>query len=544
MDINSFLLIFMAVCLTLGALKGLSRGIGRQAVRTITVVVALIVSLVLTKGFSTAIYSEIANMSPEEMAQTVTASASGFDGIDLKTILENVSPETISYIMAIPCSLLLMPIIFVLAFVILKLLLLIVHAILAGVCGFSKKRNNALTRLLGAVLGAVQGIACAVIITMPIVGIATTARDVVYNLKEESDDEAVVEVADGIYEAFSGMTDSGMAKFFGAVGGNALYNQFTDITIIDKTYNIPKEVATPLVKIIAASPKLENFDWKNMSKENKDGMFLIIDAVDESEYFKKISLDIVDSAVSTYQDGALAVEADDLLVEVVDSAFIVLSSIDENSFATDIKTIFNTYAILGREGAFTAFEAGELEEVRKVLTSEYTYVEGDPITSSDSEDGKVTVLKKVTEILNENSHTKHLVSALSKISVSVLAQSFGSELEVEEIYDTVKSGLTNTLQIKKEEGKSEDEYKAEVKESIDTALKEVDIELEDGVLDEMAEYVNQNYDTLVEETGGGEITDEKINELILSYYDAYIAAGGSVDNLPEGLPDDLGGLNP
>ena len=149
------------------------------------------------------------------------------------------------------------------------------------------------------------------------------------------------------------------------------------------------------------------------------------------------------------------------------------------------------------------------------------------------------MLKKVTEILNENSHTRPLVTALSRISVSVLAQSFGSELDTEVIYDTVKSGLTSTLQISKE-GKTEDEYKAEVKESLNTALKGVEIELDDGVLDEMANYVNDNYETLADIDGNGDgVTDDEINEVILSYYDAYIAAGGSTDELPDTLPDEL-----
>jgi hypothetical protein len=333
-----------------------------------------------------------------------------------------------------------------------------------------------------------------------------------------------------------------MVKFFGGIGGNALYNQFTTVTIEENTFNIPEEVAEPLVQIIGASDKFEDFDWKNLSKESKDGIFIIVDAIDESSYFKKITLDVLELATDAYFDGALDMEADALLIEVVDSAFSVIGSIDENSFKNDIMTIFDTYAILGREGALAAFETGQLEEVRGVLTSDYEYVEGDPITESNNSGNKVTVLKKVIEILNENSHTRPLVTALSRISVSVLAQSFGSELETEVIYDTVKTGLTSTLQISKE-GKSEEEYKEEVKESLNTALKDVEIELDEEILDEMANYVNDNYDTLADIDGNGDgITDDEINEVILSYYDAFIAAGGNVDQLPDdlpGLPDDL-----
>lgn len=539
MDFTSILLIIMATLMLIGALKGMSRGVGRQAVRTVTVILSVVIALGITSGVGDLFYSSLSSMTPEQFVETLEGAGVQVIGTDLEPILSNVSPETISYILAIPLSLIILPVIFVLVFIVIKLLMLIVHALLSGIFGLSKKKNNFLTRLLGAILGAIQGVACAVIITMPIVGIANTTTDVVNDLKENSENEEVVQLADELHTSLAIVTDSGMVDFFGSVGGNALYNQFTTVTIEENTFNIPDEVAEPIVQIIGASDKLAEFDWKNLSKEAKDGIFIIVDAIDNSTYFKKITLDVLELATDAYFDGALNMEADALLVEVVDSAFSVIGSIDENSFKTDIMTIFDTYAILGREGALSAFETGQLEEVRSVLTSEYEYVDGDPITSSNGSDAKVTVLKKVTEILNENSHTRPLVTALSRISVSVLAQSFGSELDTEVIYSTVKTGLTSTLQISKE-GKSEDEYKAEVKESLNTALKDVEIELDDDVLDEMANYVNENYDTLADIDGNGDgVTDDEINEVILSYYDAYIAAGGSTDALPDELPDEL-----
>lgn len=539
MDFTSILLIIMATLMLIGALKGMSRGVGRQAVRTVTVILSVVIALGITSGVGDLFYSSLSSMTPEQFVETLEGAGVQVIGTDLEPILSNVSPDTISYILAIPLSLIILPVIFVLVFIVIKLLMLIVHALLSGIFGLSKKKNNFLTRLLGAILGAIQGVACAVIITMPIVGIANTATDVVNDLKENSDNEEVVQLADDLHTSLTIVTDSGMVDFFGSVGGNALYNNFTTVTIEENTFNIPDEVAEPIVQIIGASDKLAEFDWKNLSKEAKDGIFIIVDAIDNSTYFKKITLDVLELATDAYFDGALNMEADALLVEVVDSAFSVIGSIDEKSFKTDIMTIFDTYAILGREGALSAFETGQLEEVRSVLTSEYEYVDGDPITSSNGSDAKVTVLKKVTEILNENSHTRPLVTALSRISVSVLAQSFGSELDTEVIYSTVKTGLTSTLQISKE-GKTEDEYKAEVKESLNNALKDVEIELDDDVLDEMANYVNENYDTLADIDGNGDgVTDDEINEVILSYYDAYIAAGGSTDALPDELPDEL-----
>ena len=531
----------MALLVLIGTIKGITRGIGRQTVRTVTVILSAAIAFIATSVLASMFYEKFGGMTPEELVGIIESIGIQITGTDLEPILSNLSPETISYVIAIPLSLVILPVVFVLLFIVIKLIMLIVHVIFSAIFGLSKKKNTALTRTFGGILGAVQGLACAVIITMPIVGIATTASTVMTDLKENSENEAVVQIADDFNNTFSEYTDSGMVKFLGAVGGNVLYNQFTTATINGESYNIPEEVAEPMVQIVGASDKLHDFDWKNLSEDSKEGIFIIIDAVDDSKYFKKITLDVLELATDAYFDGALDLEADELLIEILDSAFSVIGSIDEESFATDLKTIFHTYAILGREGALTAFETGELEEVRTVLISDYEYVDGDPITSSNSNGGKVTVLKKVIEILNENEHTKPLITALSRISVSVLAQNFGTDLNVEEIYDTVKGGINQTLQISKE-GKTEDEYKEEVKASIDSALQGVDIELEDNVLNEMANYVNDNYETLVDVTGG-EITDEKVNEVILSYYDAFLNAGGSLDELPDELPGDLGDLD-
>lgn len=530
--ITTTLLIFMGVLMVFGALKGRSRGIGRQAIRSVTVVLAVILSLVITNGISDAIYTTFSDMTPEEFAESLVSA--GVDISGFEEILYNISPDTINYIMAIPLSLLIMPIVFVICFEVLKALLLIVHAIFSGICGFSKKRNNWLTRLLGAILGALQGVACAIIVSMPIVGMISMADNVVVQLKEESPDEEVTQTVSDFYDnQFEQISHDPMVTFFGNMGGKALYNQFAIVNIDGDEYNIQEEVAGPIVHIAAASPKLEEFDWKNLTTESKEGLFIIVDAIDESGYFKKITLDVIDVAVNAYEDGAFEVEADAMLVEVVDAAFTVFGTIDEVSFDTDIKTVFDAYAILGREGALEAFESGELEEVRDALISDYEYCDGDPITASDSLDTKTTVLKKVTEILNANPHTTPLVSALSRISVAALAQNFGSELPVDEIYDTVKGGLTTTLQISKDD-KTEEEYKEEVKTSIDEAMKNVDIELEENVLENMADYVSENYETLTNASGDGEgVTDEQINEVILSYYDAYLATG----ELPEDLED-------
>ena len=121
-------------------------------------------------------------------------------------------------------------------------------------------------------------------------------------------------------------------------------------------------------------------------------------------------------------------------------------------------------------------------------------------------------------MLNENEHTRSLTGVLTKVSVSVMAKAYGDGLgiDTEQTYENVKSGLSKISGIDK--GLTDEEYTAEVASTINTTLKDSEIDLEPGVVDEMAKYVTENY----KEKLDGELTDEELDDIIISYYDAYL----------------------
>ena len=87
--------------------------------------------------------------------------------------------------------------------------------------------------------------------------------------------------------------------------------------------------------------------------------------------------------------------------------------------------------------------------------------------------------------------------------------------EVLDVYESVKGGINDALSIEKE-GKTEDEYLGELSASLDNTLRENGIELEEDIVDEMAGFINENFEA------GVTLTDEELDDVILSYYDAYI----------------------
>lgn len=533
MNFTNIMLIVLAIAAFFGAMKGRSRGIGRQAVRTITVAASVIIALVATESLTSRIFDEICSKPVEELVSGVRLDA------EYVSLLSSLDPETLAYIAAIFVALLIAPIFFVIIFELTKLLMLVVHAIVSGICGFSKKRNNATTRLLGALLGAVQGVACAVIISVPAVGLLTAADTLVARIEEDgTDSESVAEICAFYHEHVEQYSDDPVVNLIGAVGADALYDTFSEVTIQGTSYDIDDEVAEPVAAFFSVADHFNHYDWSAPSAKNKRGLTVILDAVDDSPYMKKIAVELCEAADTAYDNGLIAVEGDELLVELVTESFNVIGSVDEESFGEDFTAILDAYYIFGRENIIASINTGDIAAVRDALTRTYTPHELDPETPCDLSGEPVTVLRKVVEILSSDDTTKPLITTLSKISVAALAKNLGSELSADEIYDTVKVGLTETLAISKE-GKTEEEYTAEVRASLEAALAESDIEFredEQYILDNMATYVSDNYETLVkvDEDGNQVVTEDEINEVVLSYYEAYLSTGALPDgSVPE-----------
>ena len=523
------LILIIALCTTalFGALNGYSRGWKKQTVRIVTVAISVILALVLTNVVGGIVFDSLSTMTAEEILDKLSNIGINLFESDINSVLTTVTPQTVAYIIAIPSALVIMPLLFVILFELIKLVMLIPYAIICKKMHLKKKKCTKKQKLFGGLLGAIQGFAIAVILSMPFVGILSTADDILTKAMDEAktDDEknAIIELYD---KNLAEYTADPVVKLLGTLGANGLYGTFSTVEISGEEYNVIDEISAPAAKIVAAASHFEEFDWKNPTSKNKEGITLTINAVDTSAYLRRIFVDLLDSAATSYKNGDINIEAESHLKEIIDSSFNVIDGMDESNFKTDLEIILDAYFILGRSGVLSAFETSDLDSMRSALTASYTPHELDPYTKSDSSEKNVTIVKKVVEIFNTDSNTKQLVSSISKISVSALASSFNSELSGDEVYETVKSGITETLNITKED-KDEQAYKAEVRASIDTALKNADIVFEENdayILDNMANYVYDNYDELIktDDNGNRLVSDDEINDIILSYYDAYL----------------------
>ena len=112
----------------------------------------------------------------------------------------------------------------------------------------------------------------------------------------------------------------------------------------------------------------------------------------------------------------------------------------------------------------------------------------------------------------------------------------GSEvLENIDIQD-VKTGLNNVITINKNDFATEEEYREELSNTIETTINDtIGVELEPEVVDEIVNFVDENYADRVED-----LSDEEFNELMFEVIDIY----QSFLNGEEINPDDLENLLP
>ncbi len=139
----------VAALALLGFLAGYVRGVMRQLVRIITVAASFGLAFVLTLSLKDAMLSFFDG---KTLAQLLTPMGVAIgEGV----WLNNVTAETVETVITLPAGLVIMPLVFLVLFILISFVMLLVHKMLSGIVGFTKRNNNLITRTLGALAGDV-----------------------------------------------------------------------------------------------------------------------------------------------------------------------------------------------------------------------------------------------------------------------------------------------------------------------------------------------------------------------------------------------------
>lgn len=350
------------VLMLLGALAGLRRGITRQTVRFLTIIVSILISFFAATGITNGVLGYFDGKTLEE-AITQLAGAEALEGMDgiVLAILNGISPAAVQQILALPFALFLAPIAFMLVFIVVSALMGIVHKIVSGACGFTKRKNNALTRLLGFVLGGLQGIIVTAVILVPVSGVLGMVGDTVAQVErledtamastgDEGDDTSdefdMAAILDIYDEYLRDAVESPVLKLTNTLGGELLSKQISTVKIAGKKQDV-RETIPALVEIAVDAMGLADLDINNLTQDDKDTIKGLVDKVMNQPLTSTIIVEGFRAAAGAVESGAIDLsELEAPLDDIVSAAVSVYADSTVDTVKSDLTTFCEVFFIV------------------------------------------------------------------------------------------------------------------------------------------------------------------------------------------------------
>ncbi len=555
--LTPILFVILAFSVIISAIKGFMNGIARESIRFGTIIISIVIACLIAVGVCNNMIEKFNHETAVEVYNMVLEN-SPEAGEKLEWILD-IDATSFRSVVAIPLGLVVSPFIFVVCFAILSGITKLLQILICAICGLTKKKNNIATRICGLALGAIQGAVVVAMVLLPVLGVGDVLAETAAVLEDKADEESGAAEFVTMYEQnIKPISESPAVKTLGFLGGHLVYDQITTLEIEKEKLEM-RDLLPDAARAYYGIAELDGCDFKNLTDENKESINYVVDVLTSNKYFTQFVADALHALASAYRGGAIPIESEDARIEqIISEVFIIFDGVQANTVRDDIHTLLEAYYILSDDGVLVTISADNAkgEDVLRALNKK--------------DENGVTVVNKVVKKLNENERTRPLVTLLVKVTVSALAGEMkgdaptnpdggnipdggdggdgGSgngevtpapEVDLNETYDDVKKGLNTVLQIDKDNMEKE-EYIDEASNVIDDALKDHGIEIEKGIIDKMAAQIYENEDqqfpTIPE---GEELTEEQMNNIILTYYDAYLQyhellnGGGQGGTLPE-----------
>ena len=343
--------------------------------------------------------------------------------------------------------------------------------------------------------------------------IINDSMDVVKEKNTDGHYDSIVEIYD---EKISPITNHKMIQLVNKFGGKQIIDSYAVITIDNgEEVNLVEEGTT----VVYLSLELFSHHTESYSTVTDGQKILFRDALEEmnkSTYLATLTSNLLSDLGRAVQDGIIPVTAPAPFDQIFNPMISIFATSNRDNVYGDIDTILDVYFILADSGALSAYgtEGGE-DDMKNALIAR-------------DEEGK-TIISRVTDRLNENERTKPLVTTLTEMTITMLAGQLSSDYDVAAVYDSLKDDFHNVLVVDREEYASDEEYEAARDAEVNKALTDNGIELEADTVNEIGDYIDENYGDK------DELTNEDINSILLHYYEV-TAAGG--EEMPE-IPGDI-----
>lgn len=512
-------------------LGGMRRGFWRQLVRTGMTLLAAIISYTAAVFLSNSIIGAIKVEALDGLFVQLDAYVPGISE-KISDALASFDPTLIESIMLLPATIILIPVIATVIFLVINFILKIVRAILIRIFAFKRAKKNP-QRLGGAILSAVEAIIWIVMVMLPICGVLSLvdqAYDKAMTKANEDESSAIVETYDNYLRPF---TDNPAICFIEALGTNAMSDGIATVKIDGEKTNMREEVLSIADVIIIDAAALKGADFTALNENQKNAVGSIVDTLAQSPYMSNILVHLFKSVPTVYESGLIPVNnLGDEYKKVIDSFVEFFDTAERQNLGADLNTLKSFYFGFCDSGIMSAIKNGE--DIMQFINNDY---------KNDKH------ILNMVNTLSGNARTQKIVDGLYNLVLNVAFSGAMSSPDndgntpgpVIDIVE-VKNGLNNIVSVKKDNYETEEEYREVLSETIDTTLNDtIGVDLEDDVVEEITNYIDQNFSEQIEE-----LTDEKFNEIIFEVIDIYQGFLNGDEINPDDLNDILGenGINP
>ncbi len=489
----------LGVFVGIGVLLGLRRGFNRQTIKFATVLLSFIFSLLIFDKIFPLFFSFAKGKTVDGMLTGVGLTLPQ----DIRSILTTIDADAASYLLAVPMAVAILPLSFVGCVFVLGWLLWIPGYVLCGTMGFIKRCNTKLTRILGALMGALQGAFIAVIILVPVAGMAGIATSAVNDVRERHPESQNSITVSSFHQNFIEPLESNVVLKFidGKLG--FIYDRLTNVEVDGKEIAMG-DMAKNFYEVFVLYGDLEDFDYKRLTEENKVTITDMIDIMTKDEYMSTITAGAMKSLSLNIEKIKFITDMEEPVGGFVRELLLVYDTTSKETAKGDLYTTRNVYFIFSDTGSLAVMdEPGSMtQNMFKALLVK------------DAE-GHSTV-SLIADEFELNQRFVGVSNKLSSLAMEILIKNSGmSGDDTAEKLTNVKDGLNDIIKIEKD-GKTEEEYKAEVSGSLDETLKNNGIALPPEKLDKLTDEVIKEFGDKEED-----MTDLEFAEFMGNYYDIY-----------------------
>ena len=504
------ILIVFLVTIILKMLTGMNRGIIRQLIRTALTVGAAVISFITAELAGKEIVSSIDEGTVEGVLNYLKSVAPELAN-SLNDIVSAFPADSIAKIMVLPATVIVVPITFILVFLLVKMVITIVCAMLIKIIKFKKVSSN-VQRFVGALLGAVEAVIYLTVVLLPFTGVIGVIGDS-YDSAIYYDGGLNQEIASEYTATYLPIVENPAVKLMSDIGGDAMATQLSTVKIDGKKSDLRSELV-PVIRFAMIDCKSGKIDFKNLDDKDKEAINRFIAGMEDSPYLADAVCSLVKGSTYLIESGKI-IDMGETGSAITDALFGFLGGFSAEHFTEDLNTVKDLYFALSDHGILVALTDSETD----LMT----------LLGEHHDDGSSAVSSLVT-ILQSNPRTAPLVRAITDLLLSNLTGG-GVEGAPEVNYEELKTDVEKVLSVKEENYDSEEEYKEALSSVLDSTLKDHGIELEEEIVDGIADYVDENFSEV------DTLTDEEFNGILLHYYEAsqeYVNSG----EIPEGvIPD-------